>query len=149
LYITEEILADFALGRLKGLVLLEELHTAAEQIMKELLFKTDMQRLGQVSAALSRQHHRTVKSNWKRMSWPELREMCHELGYFPETEHFIALTQDSNSGIDHSHTPDDALSQLSRLRNAAKHKGSADQPWLSDHWECVSAVLEHLAGELV
>ncbi|MDQ0095018.1 hypothetical protein [Paeniglutamicibacter psychrophenolicus] len=149
LFITEEMLADFALGRIKGLVLLEELHTAAEQIMKESLNRTDKESLGQASSKVSQQLERTVKSNPNRMSWPELRAMCQELGYFPGTKHFNLLTQDSNSHIDHTHTPNEVVAELNRLRNIAKHQGSPDQPWIHWHWECVSAVLEYLVRKLV
>jgi hypothetical protein len=148
LYITEEILADFALGRVEGLVLLEELHTAAEQIMRELLDKTDKQNLSQALVTAGQQLGRAIRSNPSKMSWPELRATCQELGYFPETNHFVSLTQDINSVIDHTHNPDEALDKLSQLRNTAKHKGSPDQPWVHDHWECVSAILEHLVRKL-
>ncbi|MDN5796942.1 MAG: hypothetical protein L0H79_14450 [Intrasporangium sp.] len=125
LRISENVLADYALGRVDDSVALEELHTAIEKVMRALVPKSE------------------------RFGWPELREQCHSLGLLPEPKMYALLTPDWGLSDVHAHAPDEVLATLARHRNRAKHEPqSAADGWLRTHWECVASIIETLAGRL-
>jgi hypothetical protein len=125
LRISETVLADYALGRVDDSVALEELHTAAEKVMRVLVPSSD------------------------RLPWPKLRQECLHRGLLPDPDHFAdALTDSAAPGL-HAHTPEEVLAKLNEERNPAKHNpNSAVSHWLRDHWECVAYLIEKLTGHV-
>jgi hypothetical protein len=125
LRISEDVLADYALGRVEDTVALEELHTAVEKVMR---------------AAVAAE---------QRLNWPELRRRCGTLGLLPNAEEYALVTHDAEAPNAHAHTPDGVLSELAERRNRAKHEPrSATDGWLRTHWECVAIIIETLTNHL-
>lgn len=105
LRITEDVLSDYGLGRYESVVVLEELHTALEQTLRELL-----------------------PSITRRARWPELLDAAGEAG----------LLGGLTWAAPHEHLDSELLSDMTRRRNAAKHRdGDPNEDWLSEHWECI------------
>ena len=119
LQITEGVVSDYGLGRVTPMVVLEELHTAVEQILRYLL--------------------PYLKEG---ANWPKLVDSAEEAGYLStDTRHYLSQL-DSR----HDHTDRVLLIEgMNRRRNAAEHKdGDPEDPWVAEHWECVSLLLEGL-----
>jgi len=119
LQITEGVVSDYGLGRVTSVVVLEELHTAVEQVLRYLLPRLQ-----------------------ERANWPRLVASAEEAGYLStDTTQYLSQL---DSG--HDHTDRDLLLEgMNRRRNAAKHKdGDPEDPWVAEHWECASLLLERL-----
>lgn len=120
LRITEDVVTDFGLGRVEPVMLMEELHTAMEQTLRELLPQ--------------------VPQNAR---WPTLVDRAEQAGHLSGNTGRSQL-----EGVPgHSHTDRDLLLSegINTRRNRAKHGGGdPDDPWISDHWECLSLLLERL-----
>jgi hypothetical protein len=120
LRITEDVVTDFALGRLERVVVMEELHTALEQSMRELL---------------------PDASQWTK--WPKLVELAGKAGHL-DLDRLAYAAGDQ-------HTPENLLLDegINKRRNAAKHRdGDPDDSWITDHWQCLAMLLEHLVDNL-
>jgi hypothetical protein len=120
LRLTEDVITDFGLDRYPASVVLEELHTALEQLLRELLPKVP-----------------------PRAHWPSLLTNALAEGIVTDSsERWEWVT-------DHPHTDVALLGELTTRRNSAKHRDyDPEDPWLSEHWECVSLLLERLAARL-
>lgn len=121
LRITESLLADYGLGRLPPVVLLEELHTACELTLKELIDGGEDR-----------------KNFWQLVAEADNR------GYLPSSGQF------PNMGLDScDHSGREILIMLKDWRKDARHKNEGDfEAWLARHWECIALLVEQLARRL-
>lgn len=120
LRVTEDVATDFALGRYPIEVLLEELHTALEQTLRELLPHVH-----------------------ERARWPDLLRRAEKDGLLTSSQEIWM------AAVEHSHTDMELLRSLTTLRNASKHRmAEARDAWLVDHWQCVAFLLEGLVRHL-
>ena len=120
LRITEDVVTGFGLERVERVVVMEELHTALEQTMRELL-----------------------RDAGRKTNWPTLVKMATAAGYLDMDRLFY--------GTAHRHTTDDLLlaTGINKRRNAAKHReGDPNDLWISEHWECLAMLVEHLVDHL-
>lgn len=120
LRVTEDVVTGFGLERVERVVVMEELHTALEQTMRELLQDAD-----------------------RNTKWPALVRMATEAGYLDMDRLFYSTTHTHT-------TDDLLLETgINRRRNAAKHReGNPNDHWISGHWECLAMLIEHLVGHL-
>lgn len=120
LRVTEDVVTDFGLGRYPPQVLLEELHTALEQTLRELL-----------------------PSGPKRANWPTLLDGAQHAGFLSWSE------SDWYRVVQHRHSDSRLLADLTKRRNINKHRRSdPTDPWLGEHWDCVGYLLERLVRNL-
>lgn len=116
LRITEDVVTDYALGRYESVIVLEELHTALEQVLRALL------------PGLARDAR-----------WPTLIRAAEDHGL---------LEKDAYPLLDHEHSDQELLAEMTKRRNAAKHRdGDPNDSWLSEHWQCIAIVLERLVAK--
>ena len=119
LRITEDVVTDFGLDRAERVVVMEELHTALEQVMRE----------------LQRDEGGT--------RWPKLVERASAAGHLD--------LERLSLGVAHQHSLDDLLlgGGINKRRNAAKHRqGDPNDVWITEHWQCLSMLLENLVAKL-
>jgi hypothetical protein len=99
----------------------EELHTALEQTLRELLPAVQ-----------------------DRARWPELLKMAKKGGLLDAAAQGSWLTMTG-----HPHTDIELLRSLTKRRNVSKHRtADPSDTWLFEHWDCVAFLLERLVRHL-
>ncbi len=120
LRVTEDVITDYGLGRFPDAVLLEELHTALEQVLREALPEAP-----------------------RGAKWPDLLARAQSRQLIHDAVERWAGTEE------HAHNDVGLLRELTRRRNAAKHRAyDPDDPWLAEHWECSCLLLERLVSRI-
>lgn len=115
LRVTEDVLLDFGLGLYPSEVVLEELHTALEQVLRE--------RLGAGPGP----------------GFAELRKRALACGLTSNNDQ--ARWCDL---VEHEHTDDDLLEDLRQIRNKAKHDEGESAAWCAEHWMCLGLLTARL-----
>lgn len=129
LSVTSELMADWHFGEVAPPVLLEELHTAAELILKEL-----------------------VNRRSKRRSFQQLVDLAVEQGVFCPYPHDSALTTQHRAGAASSPLEAerrDLLLSLKDVRKEVRHRGAdTAQAWLDQFFWDVASLLESMSVQI-
>lgn len=131
--VTMEMLASWHFGEVSPDVLIEEVHTAAELLMRSAL-GPDSVRMS-FPQLISASHRRQILRTYTDFSDPlDLRVLKH--GGVEALENHLRLRGR------------DTLSSLKFLRNKTKHAGGdGAKSWLDENFWNIASVLERLAGE--